>query len=107
MNSLGGSFSKEDLLDFRLWDIIHPGDVLDDTLPYKWNTERVSIAACADDFIKDCSGSFASIGIYCLIANQFRIENTGNNFSEEGDRFLMELLRVSDIAEGNFIEGIL
>lgn len=107
MDSLGGSFSEKDLLDFRLCDIIHPGDVLDNTLPYKRKSQRVSIAACADDFIKDPSGSFASINIYGLIGNEFRIEDTGNNLSEEGDRFLVELLRVSDIAEGDFVEGIL
>lgn len=106
MDSLRGSLSKEDLLYFWLLDIIHPGNELDNTFPYLGNSQRVSIATCADDFIKDSFGSFASIDINGLIVNQFRIENAGNNLSEEGDRFLMELLRVSDIAEGNFIEGI-
>lgn len=107
MDSLGGSFSQEDLFDFGLRDIIHPGDVLNNTLPHKGNSQRVSIAACTDDLIKDSFGSFASIGINGLIADKFRIEDARDDFSEEGDRFLMELLRVSDIAEGDFIEGIL
>lgn len=107
MDPLGGSFSKEDLFDFWLRDIIHPGDVLDNAFPHKWNTQRVSIAACTDDLIKNPSGPFASIDINGLVADKFGIEDARYDFSEEGDRFLVELLRVSDIAEGDFIEGIL
>ena len=67
----------------------------------------MSIAACTDDFIKDSSGSIASIRIDGLVADKIGIENARDDFSEEGDRFLVELLRVSDIAEGDFVEGVL
>lgn len=51
--------------------------------------------------------SLSCINIDCIILDQFGIEHTRNDFSEESNRFLMEFLRIADVAEGNFIKGIL
>lgn len=67
----------------------------------------MSIAASTDDLIKDSSGSIAGVRINGLVADKVGIEHAGDDFSEEGDGFLVELLRVSDIAEGDFVEGVL
>jgi hypothetical protein len=67
----------------------------------------VGIATSTDNLLQNSLGSIPGIRIDCLIVNEIWIEDAGDNLSEEGDGFLMELLRVADIAEGNFIEGIL
>jgi hypothetical protein len=66
----------------------------------------MSIAAGADDLVEHSSGPISSINVDCLIGDKIRIEYAGNDLSEESNWSLMELLRITNIAKGDLIEGI-
>lgn len=107
MYSLGGSFSKDDLINRRRGDVVHLGDVFSYALASERDTERVSIAPCADNLIQDSLSSISGIDIDGLIANEVGIENTRNDLSEESYWFLMELLRIPNVAECDLIERVI
>lgn len=64
------------------------------------------ISSWANDLIEIASGSFASVGVDGLIIDEFRTYDTCDDFPEESDGFLVELLRIANITVGNLIERI-
>jgi hypothetical protein len=66
----------------------------------------VGVATSADNLLEDALSSISGISIDGLIGDEVRIEQAGDNFSEEGDRFLVEFLRVAYVAEGDLIKGV-
>lgn len=66
----------------------------------------MGIATSADNLLEDTLSSISGIGVDGLIGDEIGIEQAGNDFSEEGDRFLMEFLRVANVAEGDLIKGV-
>lgn len=66
----------------------------------------MGIATSADNLLEDTLSSISGISVDGLIGDEIGIEQAGNNFSEEGDRFLMEFLRVANVAEGDLIKGV-
>ena len=107
MHSLRGSLSEEDIVKLWLTDPIHLSNVLTNTFPHKRDAKRVSVAARTDDLVEHSLGSCPCISIHALVGKQIRIEYARDHFPEESNRFLVELLRVADIAECNLVEGVL
>ncbi len=66
----------------------------------------MGIAACADNFIQDSFGSSTGIWIDGLIVDEVGVDETGGDLTEESDGFLVELLGVADIAEGDLVERV-
>lgn len=64
----------------------------------------MSVASSADDFFEDCLGSVTGIHIDGRIINEGGVEGAGEDFTEIGDRLLVEFLRVANVTEGKFIE---
>lgn len=64
----------------------------------------MGVAASTNDFFKNCFGSVAGVGVDAGIIDESGVEGTWEDFSEIGDRFLMEFLGVADVTEGEFIE---
>jgi len=65
------------------------------------------VASRADYLVENGPGSISGINIDTLILKEVRIEGAGKDLSEEADGLLPELLRVSDVAEGDSIEGVI
>jgi hypothetical protein len=66
----------------------------------------VSVAANTNNLIDHLFSSFACICVNTFVLDEIGVGDAGQHFSEEGDRFLFELLRIADIAEGDLFEGV-
>jgi hypothetical protein len=66
----------------------------------------VSVAANTDNLIDHLFSSFACICVNTFVLDEIGVGDAGQHFSEEGDGFLFELLRIADIAEGDLFEGV-
>jgi hypothetical protein len=66
----------------------------------------MSIATSADDLVEHSSSPISGVNVDCLIRDKIRIEYAGNDLSEESNGSLMELLRITNIAKGDLVEGI-
>lgn len=106
VNSLRGSFSEENVIDWRGFNIILTTDVIGNGFSDRGDTEWVSVATCTDDLFKIFGSSFGGIWIDGTISDQAWVENTWKDFTVESDGFLFELLWVSDVAEGDFVEWV-
>ena len=66
----------------------------------------MSVAANTDNLIDHLFSSFACICVNTFVLDEIGVGDAGQHFSEEGDGFLFELLRIADIAEGDLFEGV-
>jgi hypothetical protein len=66
----------------------------------------VSVAANTNNLIDHLFSSFACICVNTFVLDEIGVGDAGQHFSEEGDGFLFELLRIADIAEGDLFEGV-
>jgi len=66
----------------------------------------VCVAANTDNLIYHLFSSFACICVNTFVLDEIGVGDAGQHFSEEGDGFLFELLRIADIAEGDLFEGV-
>lgn len=66
----------------------------------------MSVAANTNNLIDHLFSSFACICVNTFVLDEIGVGDTGQHFSEEGDGFLFELLRIADIAEGDLFEGV-
>jgi hypothetical protein len=103
---LRSTLCEEDIVNRRSYNIIHSSDIFRDAFTCKRNAQRVSIASSADNLLEDSLGSITGVNVDGLIFDKIRIKHTRNDFSKEGNGFLMELLGISNVAEGDFIERI-
>lgn len=106
MNSLRGSFSEENVIDWRGGDIVFPTDVIGNGSSDWGDTQWVCVAASTDDLFKIFGSTFGGIGIDGTISDQTWIEYAWEDLTVEGDGFLFELLWVSNVAEGDFVEWV-
>lgn len=66
----------------------------------------MSVAANTDNLIDHLFSSFACICVNTFVLDEIGVGDAGQHFSEEGDGFLFELLRIANIAEGDLFEGV-
>lgn len=66
----------------------------------------MSVAANTNNLIDHLFSSFACICVNTFVLDEIGVGDAGQHFSEEGDGFLFELLRIADIAEGDLFEGV-
>ena len=67
----------------------------------------MSVTASTDNFIQESIGPRPSIRVDGFVTDKVGIEHAWDDLPIKGDGFLMELLGVADIAEGDLIEGVL
>ena len=101
MHSLRSPFGENDVLyawnrDFVIFCDV-PGNVLTDGM----DAQRVGIASSTDNLIENALGTLSSVNVDQLVIDKIGICHTRDHLSEESDGFLVELLRVADVAEGH------
>jgi hypothetical protein len=64
----------------------------------------VSITSYTDDFVENSFGTGSGVDIDRLIIDESWICRAGQDFPEESDRFLVELLWVTNVTGGDLIE---
>lgn len=104
MNSLRSTFSEEDIINWRGFDIVFSADIIGNSSSDWWDTQRMSIATGTDDLIEIFLGSSWGIRINSRVSNQVRIEYTWEDFSIETYWFLFELLWVTNVTKCDLIE---
>ena len=71
------------------------------------NTKRVRITSCTDNFIKNAFCSVSGIDIDKLVIDEIGICDARDDLSEEGDRFLVKFLWITNIAKSDWIKGVI
>jgi hypothetical protein len=67
----------------------------------------VSVTSSTDYLIQVSLGPLGSVRVDIRVTDQTWIQNARKNFSVESDGFLLELLRVADVAKCYLVERIL
>ena len=107
MHSLRSPLSENDVLYAWSRNFVIFCDVPSNILADGMDAQRVGIASSTDNLIKDALGTLSSVDVDQLVIDKIGICHTGNHLPEESDGFLVELLRVTDVAEGHRVERII
>lgn len=101
------SLAQDDVICTWLRNMIFVGNELGNIFSNRVNAQGRRVASSATDFLEDDLGPLPGISIDGLILNEIGADNTRENFSWESQGLLVELVRVSDAAVGDFIEWII
>lgn len=97
--ALWGTFCQEDIINWRLFDLVLSADVIWHRSSHHRNAQRMSVTARTHNLVQVLLCPFWGILVNCTVSNQTWVQDTWQNLPVECYRFLFELLGIPNVAE--------
>lgn len=107
MDALGSAFSQENVINAGSRYVVFSTDVVGDCFSDWWDTQRMGVAACTDDLVEIFLCPFRSVRVDGWVTDKTGVEYARQDFPVESNWFLLELLRVADVAESYLVERVI
>lgn len=107
VDALGSTFSQENVINTGSRYVVFSTDVVGHSFSDWWDTQRMGVAACTDDLVEIFLCPFWSVRVDGWVTDKAGVEYARQDFPVESNWFLLELLRVTDVAESYLVERVI